>query len=198
MGSLEAHIIQCVHVRTLGLGVLNELHTEPFGIAEPGIVIGCRADDIRRELRARGQGNSTRMEVMRGQNRLISCKEVVQGQPDFERQGAGDVRPYPEAHQLSQGGKQAIGPVENRNGGGERPHIVGSVLDQAISLPQGFPDQAKFAILEVAQPAVHDARRGGTGARTEIGFFRQNRVHPLQSQFAEQANTIDPAPHNQD
>ena len=72
-----------------------------------------------------------------------------------------------------------------------------SVLQQAISLPQRFFDQAEFRVLEVAQPTVDDAGGGRTGAGTEIGFFHQQRIHSLKSQFAKQPDAIDATPDNQ-
>ena len=73
-----------------------------------------------------------------------------------------------------------------------------SVFEQPISLPQGFSDQAKFAVLEVSEPTVNDARGGGTGAGAEIGFLHQKRIHSFQSQFTKQASAINSAAHDED
>jgi len=75
---------------------------------------------------------------------------------------------------------------------------MGGVLQQAISFPQGFFDQAEFPVLEVTEPTMDDAGGGRTGAGTEIRFFHQECIHPLKSQFAKEPDAVDATPYNQD
>lgn len=44
---------------------------------------------------------------------------------------------------------------------------------------------------------MNDAGGGSTGARTEIGFFHEQRIYILKGQFAKETNAIDTTSHYQ-
>lgn len=91
----------------------------------------------------------------------------------FERQGACHIRLHVETQELPHGRKQATCPIKNGNGCGKGADKVGCVLNQEVSLAQGFLDQAEFAILEVPQPT--SVLRVSSGIHFAFAYFR----HPV-------------------
>src|SRR5581483_10992507 len=75
----------------------------------------------------------------------------------------------------------------------QRVYKMGALGEQAIALPQRFPDEIQLSMLEIAQSAMNNARRAAGRAGGDIATLQQQGSRPTASTFAGNGDTVDAA-----
>ena len=76
----------------------------------------------------------------------------------------------------------------------EHAHEVRRVLEHPLAFGQPLVDQAKLALVEVAEPAVHELRAPRAGARREVVAFHERGAQPAAGGVERDARAGDAAP----
>ncbi len=79
----------------------------------------------------------------------------------------------------------------------ERVDEVGRIAEQQAPLVQGLVDQAKIAVLQVAQAAVDQLGAGAAGGRGEITLVDEGDAPAVQGRVQGDAGAGDAAPDNE-
>src|SRR5256885_12898980 len=71
------------------------------------------------------------------------------------------------------------------------------LAQQAFALPQGFAHQVDFAVFQITQTAMNNARRPAGSARGKIVLINDQRVLSTQGTLARNGYAIDAAADNE-
>ena len=196
-GALRPHVIQRARPGTCGFGVLNQFQAQPFRIGDFGVVVSGRADHFGVESGPQRERRPPEAEPVFRQRGLAAGQKVVPHQTGLDEQRSPIARLGGPSQQIPDGRNNPGRPTEDRNRRGQRLDVVGRVLQQPVSLPEGLAHQAEFRVLQIAEAAVNDARHGGAGSGAEVGPVDQQDIDSLQRQLGEQADSIDAAANDQ-
>ena len=131
------------------------------------------------------------------QRGLAAGQKVVPRETGLDEEGSPIARLGGPSQHVAYGRDNSRYPAENGNGRAQRLDVVGSVSQQPVSLLQGLAHQPEFRVLQVAQPAMNDARHGGAGPGAEVGLLDQQDIDSLQRQLRQQTNAVDAPAHYQ-
>ena len=95
-----ADVVQSLATAVCGFRVQRHFQANALWRRHPGIVVASGADDGRVQSRVFAQGGFTQAEFMLGHGALLADKEVVEGQADFDDEGAALARPVEQVEEL--------------------------------------------------------------------------------------------------
>ena len=162
-----------------GFSVLNQFKAQALRIGDLGIVVSRRADYVGIQSWAERKSRAPGVEPMPGQGRFTAGEDVIQRQPGLDEERSPVARLGRPVQQISYPRNDPRHPVEDRNRGCQRLHVMGRVSEQTVPFSQGLSHQPKLRILQIAEAAVNDPRHGRAGSGAEIGLLDQQHVDPL-------------------
>ena len=136
--------------------------------------------------------------AMPGHGAAFPRQQVVEHQPGPDHRAGSPLLFGLRAEKRGDRRQRALEPGRHRNQRRQRRYAMRRVLQEKVAFPERLPHQVEFAVLQIAQPAMHHARQRRTRARAEIVALQKHHIDALQRQLAKRADAVDAAADDDD